>query len=611
MHHVSRLLALLVALGTLCLPTHAAAGGPPTSSAQYVWRTYFTTHSTPLFYQGAGVAAGSTAGLFIADAGDHRIKKFSSAGRLLSSWGTDTPGGLFLSGPRAIAVDGQGNVYVADNGLLKLSPAGKLQARWTGGALTYPRGLAADRNGNIYVLSLHPAPSTSLFDRVTITRLSPSGRVLGSFVYTYSDPIMDAVAAVAIATTPGGNLLMSIRGQHGCPHSCDGTYYLLRAVSPAGKTLWEVPEDAGGQSITTDASGNMYIAAGASIEKLSPTGTKLRTFGAAGCAVGAFGTDLQVAASRSGQLFVADTQGAAIRPDNIPAALTHGVVHVLGLDGSPVALYGSCPAPGAGTAFGQINDVAVSRKATISVADGILSKVFQLSGGRITGEFDAVHPSTVSVDVPGNVYVPNLQQTALEKHAPSGGLLARTTGWPIEASAVASSGIVYALYVFGEVLVFPPVGHGNKPIRRWTLNGYTHDEGGLVPQGICLDGQGNVWVADTRHNNIQKYSPSGRLLLIFGRQGSGPRRFRNPTALTVDGRGHLWVADSNNNRVQEFDLSGRYIASYGREGQGLGQFLQLEGVGADARGNVYVGDRGNDRIQELVMVRAAGTTRTA
>jgi sugar lactone lactonase YvrE len=274
---------------------------------------------------------------------------------------------------------------------------------------------------------------------------------------------------------------------------------------------------------------------------------------------------------------------------------------VLGLDGSPVALYGSCPAPGAGTVFGQINDLAVSRQGTVSVADGILSKVIQLSGGRITGEFDATHPSTVSVDRPGNVYVPNLEQTALEKRSPNGRLLARTTGWPIEASAIAPDGTVYAIYVFGAVLVLPPVGHGNKPIRRWTLNGYASGEGGLVPQGICLDGQGNVWVADTRHNNIQKYSPSGHLLLIFGRQGSGPRRFQNPTALTVDGRGHLWVADSNNSRVQEYDLSGHYIASYGREGQALGQFLQPEGIGADVKGNIYVGDRGNDRIQKLVL----------
>jgi DNA-binding beta-propeller fold protein YncE len=467
--------------------------------------------------------------------------------------------------------------------------------------LTYPRGLAVDRSGNLYVLSLHPAPGTSLFDRVTITRLSPSGKVLASYVSSYPDPVMDAVVGAAIAASPGGNVLLSIHGRKGCPHSCDGTYYVLRSVSPAGKLLWEVSEDAGGQSIAVDSGGNAYLAASASVEKLSPAGVKLQTFGTAGCAVSAFGPNLQLAASPLGQLLVADTQGAAVRPDNIPAGFTDGVLHVLGLDGSPVALYGSCPAPGATTFFGQINDLAVSRDETISVADGIFSKVIQLSGGRMTDEFDAVHPSTVSADVHGNVYVPNLQESTLEKHAPDGRLLAKTSGWPIEASAVAPNGTVYALYVFGEVLVFPPVGHGNKPIRRWTLNGFASGEGGLVPQGICLDGQGNVWVADTRHNNIQKYSPTGRLLLIFGRQGSGPRRFRNPSALTVDGRGHVWVADSNNNRVQEFDLSGRFIASYGREGQAPGQFLQAEGIGADSHGNIYVGDRHNDRIQELAI----------
>jgi DNA-binding beta-propeller fold protein YncE len=215
------------------------------------------------------------------------------------------------------------------------------------------------------------------------------------------------------------------------------------------------------------------------------------------------------------------------------------------------------------------------------------------------GAFAATHPSSVTTDSQGNVYVADLPNGTLEKRAPDGHLLAASPDGFIEAAAIARNGQVYALDAFGHLLVLPLVGRGSKPIRQWWLNGYS-GQGGLISHGICLDGQGNIWVADIRHNNIQKYSPSGRLLLIFGRGGTGPRRFQNPASVTVDGRGHLFVADSGNNRIQEFDLKGHFLASFGREGQAPGQFLQAEGIAADAHGNIYVGDRHNDRIQELV-----------
>lgn len=182
-----------------------------------------------------------------------------------------------------------------------------------------------------------------------------------------------------------------------------------------------------------------------------------------------------------------------------------------------------------------------------------------------------------------------------------------TTNHPVPlfyaASGVAagSSGIVYALTAFGDVLVLPPVGDGNVPLRRWRMVGYAGDSGGLSPSGICLDGAGNVWVTDTRHSNIQKYSPSGRLLLIWGRGGSRRNRFQNPSGLTVDRRGHLFVLDSGNNRVQEYDLQGRFTATFGREGQAPGQLHAPFGIAADSSGAIDVGDRGNDRIQQLIV----------
>ncbi|MBV9280165.1 MAG: hypothetical protein JOZ41_08810, partial [Chloroflexi bacterium] len=214
--------SLLAALLPCSSLVHASS-----TTAPYRWRLFASTHPAPLFYHADGVGVGRGGNIVIADSGDHRIEEFTPAGKLIASWGTDTPGPLYLQGPRAIAADAAGNVYLADNGVVKLSSAGTFLTRWTGGVLSYPRGLAVDRQGNLYVLSLHPAPDGPLFDRITITQLSAAGARLASFVYRYPEPIDDAALAAAIATTPTGNLLLSIEGQRHC-HSCDGTYYLLR-----------------------------------------------------------------------------------------------------------------------------------------------------------------------------------------------------------------------------------------------------------------------------------------------------------------------------------------------------------------------------------------------
>jgi sugar lactone lactonase YvrE len=592
-----RLIAGLVAVILAC-PWLGAADAA-SAGTTYTWRQFANTHPAPLYYQASGIAAGSSGNIFVADIGDHRVEKFGPTGTLAASWGTDTGGPLYFSGPRAIAINRFGNLFVADNGVVKLSSSGKFLSRWTGGVVSYPRGLAVDAQGTIYVLSLHPLAHEPGYDRITITRLSPTGKRLGTVVYRYTQ-VGESALGAAIATTPQNNLLLSIKAQHFC-RSCDGTYYLLRTISPQGKTISEVSETAGGQSIAVDSAGEVFLTAPNAIQKLSPDGTLLQTFGTAGCGVSQVGADLSLAVSPLGSLFVADSQGAAIRPDSYRAPISDGVIHVFGLDGTPQALLGTCPAVDAHTLFGQINAIAAGGSGTVYVADGITSKVSRVAaGGRFMDSFEANHPSSVSTDAAGNVYVANLPNGTLQKRTPSGRVLASSPDGFIEAAAVAPSGNVYALDAFGHVLVLPPIGHGSKPLRKWSLNGYAAESGGLDPVGICLDGQGNVWAADIRHNNLQKYSPSGRLLLIFGRLGTKPRQFHNPGACTVDGRGHIFVDDIMNDRVQEFDLSGRFLAAFGRQGQAPGQFQQPEGIAADAHGNIYIGDRGNDRIQELV-----------
>ncbi|HEX6506535.1 MAG TPA: hypothetical protein VF221_02790, partial [Chloroflexota bacterium] len=266
---VGRLLIALMAALTVIAPSpvsaHASHGG-----SAYSWSLFTNTHAAPLFYSAAGIAAGTSGSIFVADEGDHRVEKFSASGALLASWGTDSAGPLRLSGPRSVTVDAGGNIYLADDGVVKLSYTGRFLARWAVGALALTSDLTVDASRNVYALSLHPVPFSSSYDRLTITKLSPGGRTIATFVYTYPQPTVDALLGAAIAGAPNGNLLLSIRGQHHC-HACDGTYYLLRTISPGGKTLAEVQEDAGGGSMAVNATGEIFLTMDHAVEKLSPS----------------------------------------------------------------------------------------------------------------------------------------------------------------------------------------------------------------------------------------------------------------------------------------------------------------------------------------------------
>jgi uncharacterized protein (TIGR03663 family) len=96
---------------------------------------------------------------------------------------------------------------------------------------------------------------------------------------------------------------------------------------------------------------------------------------------------------------------------------------------------------------------------------------------------------------------------------------------------------------------------------------------------------------------VPKADSEGRFTL--GERGSSPGRFIKPAGLAVDGDGNLYVADSGNHRVQKFDAEGKFIAEVGSSGKGEGQFNEPWGVAVDSQGNLYVADTWNNRIQKF------------
>jgi Uncharacterized conserved protein len=133
-----------------------------------------------------------------------------------------------------------------------------------------------------------------------------------------------------------------------------------------------------------------------------------------------------------------------------------------------------------------------------------------------------------------------------------------------------------------------------------------------APLGIALDSSINIFVSDTGNDRIQKFRlsnpcPPGTTQIVagvclvtkWGQHGSGIGQFANQIGVTVDRLGNVYVADTGNDRIQKFTNAGVFIRAWGSTGSGDGQFNSPIGVAVDPSGNVYVSDQGNHRIQKF------------
>jgi sugar lactone lactonase YvrE len=120
------------------------------------------------FQEPWGIAVAQDGTIYVADTWNHRIQKFDATGKFVAQWGqfgdlagqlgTDKP--TLLYGPRGIALDGQGNVWVVDTGnkrVVKFDPNGKALGVFGGtctaaGQLSEPVGIAISaKSGDIFI----------------------------------------------------------------------------------------------------------------------------------------------------------------------------------------------------------------------------------------------------------------------------------------------------------------------------------------------------------------------------------------------------------------------------------------------------------------------------
>jgi peptidylamidoglycolate lyase len=123
----------------------------------------------------------------------------------------------------------------------------------------------------------------------------------------------------------------------------------------------------------------------------------------------------------------------------------------------------------------------------------------------------------------------------------------------------------------------------------------------VMPHGLTVDQQNNIWVTDVGLHQVFKFRHDGKLLLKLGVAkvpGPDSLHFNKPTDVAVAADGSFYVSDGyGNNRIVKFSPTGSYLFQWGRKGAKEGEFDTPHALCLDRVGNVYVADRENNRIQ--------------
>lgn len=312
--------------------------------------------------------------------------------------------------------------------------------------------------------------------------------------------------------------------------------------------------------------------------------------------------------------------------------------------------------PGMAAQFYNPLAVAVDSSGNIYVADnynhrirkitpnGLVSTLAGSTAGYVDGTGTAAKfdmPSGVAVDGRGNVYVADTGNRRIRKITPDGEvstLAGSTEGYAdgIGMAAQFSTPSDVAVDGSGNVYVADQYNHRIRKITpdgavstlAGSTFGYADGEGTaakfLSPQGVAVDGSGNVYVADLNNHRIRKITPEGVVSTVAGStygyaDGPGTEAyFYHPRDVGVDDSGNIYVADLNNHSIRKITPDGVVTTLAGStagyaDGPGTeAKFITPSGVAVDGSGNVYVADIGNHRIRKInpggVVNTLAGST---
>ena len=591
-----------------------------------------------------GIALDAAGNLYIADTANHRIRKVTPAGVISTVAGTESAGYsgdggaatlAELNWPHGIAVDAAGNFYIADTGnhcIRKVTSAGIITTvagngtegfygdggPATSAMLAYPFGVTVDAAGNLYI-----ADSNNQRIR-KVTSAGIIGTVAGSGIQGFGGDGGAATAAqlnnpYGIAVDVAGNLYIadtdnnSIRkvtaggvistvagdsnsgfgGDGGAATSAQLFNPLAVAVDPAGNLYIADTENHRVRKVT--AAGVISTVAGIGIHGFSGDG------GAATAAHLSWPNGVTL--DSAGNLYIADSENHRIR-----MVTAGGIIITIAGNGH----YGFSGDGGAATAaeFRLPSSVAVNNAGDLYIADtrnhrirmvtagGIIRTVagngiegFGGDGGLATAA-QLNHPNSVTVDAQNSVYI--------------------TDGGNQRIRRVTASGIISTVAGNGTQ---GSDGDGGLAISAQLFN----------PVGIAVDTMGNIYIADTSNQRIRKVTVGGVISTVAGNgmrgfSGDGgpaiSAELSNPFGVAVDTMGNLYIADTGNYHIRKVTTGGviSSVAGNGNDGFSgdggpatLAQFGDAQGIALHAVSNIYISDTSNHRIRLVTSGTAPGT----
>jgi sugar lactone lactonase YvrE len=308
--------------------------------------------------------------------------------------------------------------------------------------------------------------------------------------------------------------------------------------------------------------------------------------------------------------------------------------------------------PSAAARFNAPGEIALDRAGNIYVADLYNSAVRKISpDGTVSTAFGWGNLEGVAVDPGGNMYVSDTKDAIILKVAPDGVAtthagtkgahgIADGTGAAAQFAAPGALAVdaecnVYVAdgiysYVDAETGTTLYVGNTIRKITPGgmvtTLAGNPYGQGGADGQGsaalfgsfqgLAVNGNGTIYVADNVSVAIRSITPSGFVTSVMGANHDVPSssdgigtaaRFNAPGAVSVDAADNVYVADAGNGTIRKITPAGDVTTVAGTAGvvgtaDGTGasaQFKGPSGVAVDAKGNIYVADTDNHTIREI------------
>jgi sugar lactone lactonase YvrE len=240
-------------------------------------------------------------------------------------------------------------------------------------------------------------------------------------------------------------------------------------------------------------------------------------------------------------------------------------------------------------------------------------------------------PQAVAADGSGNVYIADSGNSVIRKVDSSGTIttflttLTASNGFTLAARTIAlaigASGDLYASDGLYAIWKITPSGATTVIAGELYEAGYNGDgipatEALLFfPNGVAVDGAGNVYISDWYNNRIRKVDTAGIISTVAGNGTGGfsgdggpatSARLYLPTDVAVDNKGNFYISDWLNLRVRMVNSAGTIetlagTGNYGYNGNNLpAKQTNLVPIGLAVTGNdVYVSDSGSFRVREI------------